>query len=370
MNRIHFDYLKQASEIPRLFMISLFRKKNIRNPKKILIINTSLIGDILASFPALSQFIKKRKSAEIDLIVASPMKSLAQRIRGVNKVYATKSITNRKIEKSIDLKELEEILKKNYDFVIALRLSKEAYQILKKLKFKTVKTTFKSYTNYVCYIAKKNTTEPVKQVRQFFFEALGEKDKKLGFNDIFNFKKEDYDKIKRIPEMKGRDKKILIHTGSGWRLKLWGNEKWVELLNRINKLGNFRFIFIGADNQEEEDFKEIQKNLNFNIYSLIKKVDLKELILLMRFSDYFIGIDSGPRNMTYLADLRSIGLVGPGPRIYMPYNKKDIIINKSNCKCTASFCLKRETCMQKISVNEVFEAFKKLNIKNKTYKKY
>lgn len=94
--------------------------------------------------------------------------------------------------------------------------------------------------------------------------------------------------------MKGRDKKILIHTGSGWKLKLWGNEKWVELLNRINKLGNFRFIFIGADNQEEEDFKEIQKNLNFNIYSLIKKVDLKELILLMRFSDYFIGIDSGP----------------------------------------------------------------------------
>ncbi|MEK6885360.1 MAG: glycosyltransferase family 9 protein [Nanoarchaeota archaeon] len=360
MKRIHFDYIKQVTEIPRLFFIELFKKNKEVNAKKILIINTALIGDILVSFPAISQFIKNNKSAQIDLMVTSPIKPLAEKIRGVSKVYGTKSISNRGIETSSTLKERKNLLKTHYDLVIVLRLSKEAYNLLKKLRFKSIKTTLKSYTKYVSYISKKNTIEPVKQVKQFFFEALEEKPKNVDFEEIFNFTKKDYKNMPKMPVMAGKSKKIIIHTGSGWVLKHWDNQRWIELLKKINQLGNFNFIFIGADNQEETDFKIIQKGLNFEIYSLIRKINLRELMMIMRKSDYFIGIDSGPRNMAHLADLRSVSLLGPGPRIFMPDNKKDIVINKSNCKCTASFCLKKETCMQKIAVEDVFEGFKKL----------
>lgn len=159
--------------------------------------------------------------------------------------------------------------------------------------------------------------------------------------------------------MKTEEKKVIIHTGSGWQVKLWENEKWIELLKKVNKLGKFRFIFIGTK-KEKQDYEKIKKKLNFKTYSLIEKVDIKELMLVLRASDYFIGIDAGPRNMAHLADLRSVNLLGPGPKQFMPLDKRDIVIDKSNCRCTHLFCYKRKTCMQKINVNDVFEGFKKL----------
>jgi ADP-heptose:LPS heptosyltransferase len=359
MKRIHFDYLKQATEIPRLFLIKLFKKTSVANPKKILIVNSSLIGDILASFPAIRQYIKNNPSCKIDLLITSPLKTLAEKIKGLNKVYIARSISERRIEKKGSSNDLAELLKKEYDQVIVLRLSKDAYKIIKKIKTKSIKSSFREYAGYVKEISNKRTTQHAKQVWQFFFETLNLKPKMLSFDEIFNFTKEDYAQIKKLPEMCDKSKKIIIHTGSGWKLKHWENEKWVELIRKINAIGKFKFIFIGGD-EENKDFKQIQSMLDFPIYSLIKKIDLKKLILIMRLSNYFIGIDSGPRNMAYLADTRSIGLIGPGARIFMPYNKKDIIINKSNCVCTASFCLKNPTCMQKIKVDDVFFAFKKL----------
>ncbi len=45
-------------------------------------------------------------------------------------------------------------------------------------------------------------------------------------------KKKEKEKVKtKIPE----GEKIIIHTGSGWKIKWWKNEKWVELLKKINK---------------------------------------------------------------------------------------------------------------------------------------
>lgn len=363
MRRIHFDYIKQVTEIPRLFMLERFKNHELKIiPKKILIINTSLIGDIVVSFPAISQFIKNNNSAKIDLVVTSSVKTLAQKIRGINKVYGVRSISKRKIESEMEQNEKEELLKTNYDLVIVLRLSNDAYKLLKKIKYKAIHTTFKSYTKYVKDMSTKNTTEPVKQVKDFYFDALNEKIKNVSFNKMFDIKTSEYIKIKTLTEIQGKSKKIIIHTGSGWTLKHLENEKWIEVIKKINKLGDFKFIFIGGEQIEEEDFNFIQKNLDFKIYSLISKIDIKDLFYVMRLSDYFIGIDSGPRNMSYVADLPSIGLVGPGTRLFMPFKKRDIIINKSDCNfCSASFCIRKKTCIEKITVEDIFLAFKKLS---------
>ena len=358
MRRFHFDYLRQATELPRLFMADLNKTKNINNPKRILIINTALIGDIVSSFPAIRQYIRAKRPARVDLLVTSPLKTLAERIRGVNKVYSARSISNRLIETPTTVAERKELLNNHYDMVIALRLSKEAYKLLKELKFRAIKTTFKSYTRYLAYISGKNSTEDVKQLREFFFEALDGHYEQVG--DIFDLCHEDYRIVRKLKAMKGASQKVIIHTGSGWKLKRWENKKWIQLLKEIRAVGDFTFIFVGGDDQEQEDFNLIQRNLDFKVYSLIKKIDLKALFITMRLADYFIGIDSGPRNLSYLADLRSIGLVGPGPRIFMPFSHEDIVINKSDCRCSASFCHRHPTCMQKIQVLDVFSAFVRL----------
>jgi len=362
----NYDYLKQVREIPLFFMASFFKTKRIRNPKRILIINPCLIGDIAASLPAIRAYIKKRKYAKIDIMVPLPMKSVLEKVKGINKVYVTKSAINRKIENiKIPNQEMDELMRNHYDSVLVIRMSEEAYDVLKKIKTRNIKISPFKFLKYALHLSKVLFDEGKrKQYQKANFEWIGERYTDMKFNDIFNFSKKDYAEIKKIPEMRGREKKIIIHAGRGWK-KSWESKKWVELVSRINKMGNYKFIFIGGDKKEEREFIKIQNSLNFRIYSLIKKINLAQLLLIMRSSNYFIGIDSGPRNIAHLADLRSIGLLGPGPKHFMPTNKKDIIINKSDCRCTHLFCLKRKECMKKISVNDVFEAFQKLEGKGK-----
>ena len=359
---MNYDYIKQAVELPLLFILKFYKNQEVPNPKRILIINTALIGDTLASLPALSKFIENRKHAKIDILVPSPMKSVFEKVEGINKVYIAKSLTNRKIEKERSDKQLEEMIHNKYDLIVIIRLSADAYGVLRKLNAKSIKSPFFPYSKYLLNLTQGGILSKGKNVKQYRtvnFELIGEKIEDRPFEKIFNFSRIDYEKIKKIPVMGGREKKIIIHTGSGWR-RLWDNGKWAELIRKINGIGKYKFIFVGGNYQEERDFKEIQSMLDFKICSLINKVDLAELLLVMRLSDCFIGVDSGPRNMAHLADLRSVSLLGPGPRHFMPFSKKDIVIDRSNCICFHLFCLRKETCMQKIGVPEVFEGFKKL----------
>jgi ADP-heptose:LPS heptosyltransferase len=362
MKRIS-NYFNVFKEIPLLIKIELKNrnKPEINNPKRILIINTCLVGDFAASLHAIKTIIDKNKNSNVDLIVSPPLKPLAEKINGIKKVYTVESLYNRKLENGYNKSKKKQL--KNYDIIISMRNSKKSYELIKKIKYKKIISSFYPYIRYSVNLTKGTLTKKdFKQWREFNFDIIKEKDRILKFKDIFRFEKSDYKKVMNLEEMKGKSKKIIIHTRATWEVTCWDNENWTTLIKKINKIGNFRFIFVGTD-KEKKDFEEIQKKLDFKLYSLIDKINTAELALVMKKSDFFIGIDSGPRNLANLVGLKSINLLGPGQKIFMPTNKNDIIIDKSNCRCTNLFCYKKKTCMQKINPEEVFLKFKKL-IKN------
>ena len=357
---INYNEFKIGSEIPLLLKLRL---KNLfrHTPKtkgKILIVDTCIIGDFLATLPALRAFIEA-SGQSVDIIVSPPLKSLAKAIKGVDRVFTAKSVYSRQIENVGG----GEAIPKEYSHVLVMRISQDAYSILDGIKYSTIKTYDIPYYRYFGHLVKNILLKKkVRQWREINYEIIGipEPAKKAGFTDIFSFTENDYAEVAARPELGGNGKKVMIHTGSGWNIKLWENAKWTELLSRINKLGDFSFIFTGGGAFEEESFNHIQKNLDFKTYSLVNKVDLRETMLAMRLCDYFIGIDSGPRNMAHLADLRSISLLGPAPKNFMPINEEDIVIDKFDCRCKSLFYLHKISGMQKISVDEVLDCFKKL----------
>ncbi len=363
IEKINYDYLNVAKEIPLLLKLELKKigHSSKEKPKKILIINTSIIGDFIVSIPALYHFIKRNK-VKIDMVVSPPIKPLAEKIRGINKVYTAKSIYNRSVEdakthrKSSD-HDLE------YDLVLVMRISKDAYDLIKKIKFKSMQSYFKPYFKCMFNYGKRLLIKgDSKQWSEVNFDIVKEniKSKTPHFNIMFDFKKSDYGEIMKLKEMKGNKKKILIHTGAPWGMKLWSNKNWANLLKKINKVEEFKFIFIGSGKKDGQNFKEIESKLNFKIYSLINKINLKDLILVMKSSDYFIGIDSGPRNMANLVDIPSVNLIGHGLKNFMPQNKRDIVLDKSDYDSTELFFYKKKSSMQRITVDEVFNGFKKL----------
>ncbi len=358
---INHDELKIGNEIPLLIKLRLRNlfKSAVPAKGKILVIDTCIIGDFLATLPALRMFIETT-GCKVDLLVSPPLKSLAESIRGVDRVFTAKSVYTRRIEQNEDAQPLS----KEYGHVLVLRISPDAYRLLDGIKYSSIRTYDIPFFKYFGHLIKNTLLKKdVKQWREINYEMIGMKEpgNRRGFDDIFEFRDEDYAGVSQLTELRGSAKKILLHAGSGWKIKLWENGKWIELLKKINKTGDFRFIFIGGGDFEAKSFKHIQENLDFNVYSLINRTDLRETMLAMRLCDYFIGIDSGPRNMAHLADLRSISMLGPAPKNFMPVNGEDIVIDKFDCICKSLFYLHKISGMQKISADEVFDSFKKLS---------
>lgn len=141
-------------------------------------------------------------------------------------------------------------------------------------------------------------------------------------------------------------------------MKKWDTDKWVELLNRVRRLGDVRFIFVGGA-EDADDYSEIASKLQFPLHSLIGRINLLQLLLVLRQSDYFIGTDSGPRNMAHLADTRSVAILGPGPHFYMPWSRKDVVIDTSRGRgLYQMFFTKKNGFIHQITADEVYEAFK------------
>ena len=359
--KVNIDYLKLFVEVYFLIKINFLKfKKNKNGSKAILIVNPCLIGEFAASLFAIKSFVEDAK-APVDIVVSANQKSIAEKIIGIRNVY---TVNSHREWKSGNNPEEKETNFDKYKKVIVLRANKEAYNIVKRINTQEIKTSLKYFIFYGLHLYKSLIIRKTpKQWREMNFEILNVKKRDWEFDDIFKFEEKDFEKITQLKEIKTEQKIILLHVSSGWQMKNWKIENWIELLRKIKKdYPDYKFIFVGGRDNISA-FEKIQSNLNFQIYSFIDKTNLKELLLIMRRSDYFIGVDSGPSNFAHLCDLRSVTILGPGPHMYLPYSNKDIAIDKSNGRGLYQlFFNKKRRFVDKISADEVFSAFKRLTI--------
>ncbi len=357
---INLEEFKVGGEIPLLLKLRLkqFFVKKPEDGGRVLVVDTCIIGDFIATLPALRLFIRSTNK-EVDLIVSPPLKLIAESIKGVHSVFTANSIYNRSNETQAEQMGLQ----REYELVLVLRISPHAYELLKHIRYSKIITYDVILLKYFAHLLWKiYRKKSVRQWREVNFEMIGreEPEKKMQFDDIFGVSSSEYNQVRELLDTMGTRKRVIIHTGSGWHVKLWGNEKWIETIMKINRLGDFDFIFVGQGELEAKTFEYIQRWVDFELHSLINKVDLKTTLLIMRLSDYFIGIDSGPRNMARLADLRSITLLGPAPKNFMPVNKADVVIDKFTCRCKSLFYFHTGSAIHRISADEVVVGFKKL----------
>ncbi len=354
INWAEFRLFGEILLLIRLRLKKLFGKVSTKH-LGVLVIDTCIIGDFVATLPALRVFIE-HQTQDVDLVVTPPLKSLAESIRGIRKVYTARSIYRRSNQGG----EEHESMPTQYDHVMVLRISPESYRILSSIRYSKLTIYDVPFFKYIGHLI--TTTALKRQVRQWSdvnFEMIGMKKpaRQLGFDDIFDLNESDYAQMKDLLPLPGHGKKIIVHTGSGWSVKLWNNSKWVELLRKLNERGDFTFMVVGGTEFEQKSFEFIQSKLDFTIYSLINKVDLRTVLLLMRTSDYFVGIDSGPRNLAHLADLRSVSMLGPSPNNFMPLKREDVVIDRFTCRCKSLYYLHKTSAMDKITADEVCNAF-------------
>ena len=346
--RFHLKYAPVLREIPALIQLQMFKPRMVPSPKTILIVNCCLIGDFVLSLPAITEFIREHPSAETDLMVSPNVACLARKLRGVRRIYSAQTVFRRDTE----LVDSDQALNSTYDLVIVLRLSGPARELLANTSYRSIRTYLFPFLKFGLHLAV-HPSRRVKQLAELDFEVFGKygtRTNLINADEVF-----DFDEV-REPH-KATSRTVVVHTGSGSRLYMWPTAKWVELLECLNDGTDLSFVFVGATEEEERTFEEISQRTSLSLHSAIRLYDILELVMLMRVSHLFIGVDSGPRHLAHLVDLPSVCLLGPGPKSFRPLNDQATVVDENECnRCSTFYCPYTPRCVEKISVDAVVRA--------------
>ena len=158
---------------------------------------------------------------------------------------------------------------------------------------------------------------------------------------MFQFSESDHADVARLEALQTPQIKIIVHTGAGWVMKKWIPTNGLNFSTGCDVSAAYASFSSGGA-EDADDYAVIAAKLKFPAYSLIGTINLLQLLLVLRQSDYFIGTDSGPRNMAHLADTRSVAILGPGPHFYMPWDTRDIELDASRPRTVSDVLFKKK----------------------------
>ena len=158
------------------------------------------------------------------------------------------------------------------------------------------------------------------------------------------------------------DSFVSVNPVAFWDTKLWENDKFARLCDRITEELEMKIVFTGGHNRKTVE--HIQSLMNSPSVDLAGRTTLRDLAYLYKLSDIIITTDSGPMHVSAAVGTPTVALFGPtDPARTGPYGKGHTVIRK-NLPCSPCFLKKCETkkCMKEISVEDVFQAVKKAQI--------
>jgi ADP-heptose:LPS heptosyltransferase len=170
----------------------------------------------------------------------------------------------------------------------------------------------------------------------------------------------------RILHIAGDGIKIVVHPFTRAASKMWGVEKYRELIERMKALSRALTIFVVGSSDDTESVREFQWDTQ--LIDCTGKLSFAGTLSLIMNSDVFIGNDSGPQYMAAYSGKKTCVIYGDTVN-YLRWKPKvrdeDLIVFSKNVycgPCESNVCLNKKEghlCMDIIGVSEVFDAVKK-----------
>ena len=129
-------------------------------------------------------------------------------------------------------------------------------------------------------------------------------------------------------QIKSDFKHLIVFPGGNWEPKIWPIEKYNKMLIKLYQSNNkIKFILVGSAEEKKDYLFNISKNIpSENIIDIFGE-SLTQTAAYMKFSDLFIGNDSGLMHLSCACNLKTISLFGPtDDKIYGPWGKENIVI--------------------------------------------
>ncbi|MFZ6016535.1 MAG: lipopolysaccharide heptosyltransferase I [Nitrospirota bacterium] len=334
--------------------------KLTKPPKKILIVKPSSLGDVIHSLPFLNSIKSCFPTAEIHWVISKGLEGLLEGHPMINRLIIINKDMWKKISRAGEtMKEVRQLFKdlkkENYDMVIDLQgLLRSG--IITKITGAPIRIGFKEARegSRFFYTHKVEGGKDIHAVNRYLKIAifLGCDINNPHFPLPLSFNSSLVTCHSSLP-----DDYAVIVPGARWATKRWPAEKFGELASRLP----MEFLVVGGKSDIDTSNRVVNSSKG-NAISLAGKIDIKELIEIMRNARFVVGNDSGPMHIAAALKTRVFAIFGPtDPQKTGPYGRSHIVI-KSNLECSPCFkrrCKKHE-CMDTITVDMVMEKIEKV----------
>lgn len=338
-----------------------------KNTLKVLIVKLSSIGDVVHTLPALYSirkgFDKSGIRAEIDWLVEEAASGVLTGNSLIDNVIVVK---NRGWLSDVvsNIRTARAIYSRHYDMVLDFQgLLKSAIWVAASRGKRRIGFSNAREMSHVFLNEKIAPYEPGRHAVDRYLEIAkyigGAGDAPATLEIERKSRESVVRKLNKSGLAKGASFFVMI-TRARWDTKLWNDDKFVELAQKISGASGLSPVLIGGA-AERTRIDEMGRRIGGSI-SLAGEIDLKELAALLGLAAFAVSVDSGPMHIAAAAGTKVVALFGPtAPGSTGPYGGGHVIIRKG---LACSPCFKKKCsdakCMSQITVDEVFKAVSEL----------
>ena len=304
----------------------------LRDIDKILIIRLSSLGDVLLSTPLLRSIKKENPQIQIDYIVGKESFDAVKLNKNISNVFA--HVKNGDNSKIFDI-----LIKRNYDLIIDLQNNNRSAGIVQSLSkpvAKFYKPNIKKFllVNFKINLFKEIITIPERYAGVFKGIQLDE-------NGLELFLPED---VK--PQISNNEKIIGFCPGSKHFTKMWPQENFIELGNKLTAEGN-KIILLGGT-----DDKNICEYISSKIPSAInlcRDNNLFQIAADMKACEYIVCNDSGLMHTACAVNVPVVAIFGSTVKEFgfFPYKSKNLVLENNSLTCRPCSHIGKKSCPQK-----------------------
>ncbi len=321
--------------------------------KKICIVYTHhKLGDLIWQLPYIKA-ISHHHGEKIDLILRekTQAKNILKDLSHINKIYYNEF--RKGLFYWVDVFKMIKIFKsEKYDFVYILDKVNKPAIAAKFAKIKNIigpglgnQKKWLTTENFLDqYDWKLSYTEQSQKLLKINSINLDDKFPKLEV-DIERFKKDNSDIL--IP-----GKKIAFGVDSFEEYKMWYEEDFITLAELLFEKRLFDYIYLICGPDKSHISRKIINDSNKKYFIDCSSKDLQGVILAIKSSNFYIGNNSGPLNMSAALGVKTFGLIANDPASELKFSKinpitpKDYVDNVWN---------RDRSGMKKLKPDEVFE---------------
>lgn len=156
----------------------------------------------------------------------------------------------------------------------------------------------------------------------------------------------------------GQDFLMTVHPFAGYHSNRWPNHHFAEVINILQDIYKAKVVIIGTK-QDRDACSRIIEMSKVPVINALDKTSLGNLVVLLKKSSLFIGVNSGPTHLAAACGIPVVALFSAANILdnWGPRSENAVVIQKDiTCKNCESPDCRHNICMDLISVEDVVDA--------------